>query len=81
LHTLQPFTEFGVHVWIATHAPLVQLWPLEQVPQVPPQPLSPQFLPEQFAVQTEEVLHTPSTQVVLSGQLLDHQSMHPSLFA
>jgi hypothetical protein len=39
-------------------APLLHVWPVEQFPQLPPQPSSPHILPVQLGVQ-----HVPLTQV------------------
>ena len=51
---------FIVQVSLAAiqQAPLLHVWPVEQLPQLPPQPSSPHILPVQLGVQ-----HVPLTQV------------------
>ena len=38
-------------------APLLHVWPVEQLPQLPPQPLSPHVLPVQVGVQQPPLRH------------------------
>jgi hypothetical protein len=62
----------------AVHVPAaLQVWPVAQVPQVPPQPSLPQFLPVQLGVQV--VVHVPAALQVWPVAQVPQVPPQPSL--
>jgi hypothetical protein len=47
-----------VPVFATQQVPLLHVWPVEQSPQLPPQPSSPHVLPLQLGVQHVRLTHT-----------------------